>query len=207
MPIRYRSQHLPESRPSGNVPVTGLRVGPVNRLLVLIACLALGAAATAQVYRVVDEDGRVTYTDRPPTEGAEPVEVRVPNTSPPPPSGVFPEPRQEPASEPEVSYLVSVTSPPDETIIPRGPGNFSVSASVSPRLQQGHQLQLLLDGEPRQEPKTSGLWDLTNVFRGEHQLTVAVVNKDGKQLGISEPVTVYVFRPSSNFNRPRPTPK
>lgn len=179
----------------------------MKRLLVLIACLALGAAATAQVYRVVDENGKVTYTDRPPSEGAEPVEIRVPNTSPPPPSSAFPKPDPAPAAEPEASYLVSITAPSNETIIPRGPGNFSVSASVSPRLQQGHKLQLLLDGAPRQEPKTSGLWDLTNVFRGEHQLTVAVVNAKGEQLSTSEPVTVYVFRPSSNFNRPKPTPR
>jgi hypothetical protein len=181
---------------------------PVKRLFILLFCLALGAGAGAQVYRVVDEDGNVTFTDRPPSEDAEPVEVRTPNTTPPPPGNAFPEPPPPPEDEPVPGYSVTITAPADETIIPRGPGNVSVSASVSPALQSGHLLQLLMNGEPREEPQTGGSWDLTNVFRGEQNISVAVVDGDGKRLSESDPVTIFVFRPSTNDRnrRPRPTP-
>ncbi len=182
----------------------------MKHLLILLLCTLLAMTASAQVYRVVDEHGNVTFTDKPPAD-AEPVDIRQPNTSAPPNAAAFPAPPPKPLDDQDAGggYQVAITSPANETIIPRGPGNFSVSASVSPALGGGHMLQLLLDGQPRQEPQGSTSWALTNVFRGEHTLTVAVVDKDGKQLATSGPVTVFVFRPSSNFNnnRPRPTPR
>jgi len=170
--------------------------------------MSLVSAAAAQVYREVDEEGNVTFTDRPQGE-SEAVEIGPTNTAPPPPANVFPDAPEEPANAAGGSYEVAITNPAHETIIPRGPGNFSVSASVSPGLQTGHKLQLLMDGSPRQEPQTGSTWNLTNVFRGEHNLTVAVIDSKGKQLSESEAVTVFVFRPSTNdrSRRPRPTPR
>jgi hypothetical protein len=184
-------------------------IEPVKHLLILLFCTLLGAGASAQVYRVVDENGNVTFTDRPP-ENAERVEVGPTNTAPPPATDLYPTPAPKPAdkADAESGYKVAITAPANETIIPRGPGNFSVTASVTPALGRGHKLQLLLDGQPRQDPQAGGSWALTNVFRGEHNLTVAVIDGDGKQLATSEPVTVFVFRPSSNFrNNNRPTPR
>ncbi len=180
----------------------------MKHLLILLLCTLLGMTASAQVYRVVDEHGNVTFTDKPPAD-AEPVDIRQPNTSTPPNASAFPERPSKAADDADASsaYRVSITAPANETIIPRGPGNFSVSASVSPALGSSDKLQLLLDGQPRQEPQTATTWALTNVFRGEHRLTVAVISKDGKQLATSEPVTVFVFRPSSNFNNNRPAPR
>ena len=46
---------------------------------------------------------------------------------------------------------------------------------------------------------------------GEHNIQVAVIDEEGNQLGISEGIRVFVFRPSTNDrsrNRPpRPTPR
>ena len=56
-----------------------------------------------------------------------------------------------------------------------------------------------MDGSPREEPQTGTSWALTNVFRGSHTIEVAVVDEKGKQLAVSEAITVFVFRPSSNF--------
>jgi hypothetical protein len=168
------------------------------RLLPCLLLLTLSVPAIAQVYKHVDEDGNITFTDQPPPNST-PVEIREPNSSSPPPV-IAPAPAVE-AGEPVIvsGYDIAIISPAMDTIIPRGPGNFSVSASLSPALKDGHQLQLLMDGTPREARQTSPSWALTNVFRGAHELTVAVVDKKGKQISISAPVTVYVFRPSSNF--------
>ena len=175
----------------------------MKHLLILLLCTLLGITASAQVYRVVDEHGNVTYTDRPPEDNAEPVELGPTNTAPPPATDLYPTPPPKAAGDEdkESGYQVAITAPANETIIPRGPGNFSVSASVNPALGRGHRLQLLLDGQPRQEPQTGTSWALTNVYRGEHSITVAVVDGDGQQLATSEPVTVFVFRPSSKFRK------
>lgn len=177
-------------------------------LLILLFCTLLGVPASAQVYRVEDEHGNVTFTDKPPPD-AEPVEIRDTNTTAPPDTTIFPAPAPEPAGEADesVGYQVAITAPANETIIPRGPGNFSVSATVSPALGRDHMLQLMMDGAPREEPQTTTSWALTNVFRGEHSITVSVVDKAGKTLATSEPIKVFVFRPSSNFRNPRPQPR
>jgi hypothetical protein len=182
----------------------------VLRLLLITLIALFPWQAGAQVYKHIDEKGNITFSDQA-APGATPVEINTPNTSRPPSTTAFPTSATTAESDDEaaannIDYKVSITNPADETIIPRGPGNFSLSASVSPSLKSGHTVQLLMDGAPRQEPQTQGNWALTNVFRGEHKLAVAVIDKSGKTLATSEAVTVYVFRPSSN-NRSRKTPR
>ncbi len=175
--------------------------------LLLITLLSLSSnLAHTQVYKHVDEKGNVTFTDQPPPN-ATPVEISAPNTAAPPSGNSYP--KRPPSATPQATgsnYKVTISSPANETIIPRGPGNFTVSVSLSPKLRGGHKLQLLLDGEAREAAQTGSSWALTNVFRGERRLEVAVVDGKGKQLAKSKPIVVFVFRPSSNNNNPRPRP-
>ena len=170
--------------------------------LYLAMLLAVPLAVSAQIYRSVDEQGNVVFSDQPPAAGTEGEKVELPpvNTTP------APEPRPDPAPEEELEeepaapeYGVAITEPANETTIPMGPGNFSVSGVVRPSLAAGHLLQLKMDGEPWGEPQASPAWSLTNVFRGAHDITIAVVDGDGEQLATSEPVRVYVLRPSVHF--------
>ena len=80
-----------------------------------------------------------------------------------------------------------------------GPGNFSISANVSPELKEGAQLQLSMNGTLYGEPQTSGIWLLNNVLRGAHDFSVSVVSSDGKPLAKSSPVRIYVLRPSKLY--------
>jgi hypothetical protein len=181
--------------------------------VLLIALILLGSGqASAQIYKHVDEDGNVTFTDRA-QPNATPVEIRTTNTLSPPSADAYPLPDNEAANEPAaVEYKVTITNPANETIIARGPGNFTVTSSVAPGLSNGERLQLMMDGVPREEANSYGTWPLTGVFRGEHKLEVSVVTQAGEIVSTSEPITVFVFRPSSNFSnkntsRPRPTPR
>jgi len=169
--------------------------------LLITFLLALPMTLSAQIYKTTDEHGNVVYTDAPPStsNSSEKVQLNRTNTSSPPPEVVRPAPPA-PQEEPEETrYSAEITSPPNETTIAMGPGNFTVSAKVRPSLAAGESLQLLIDGAPRGEPQTEPLWNLTNVFRGQHDLTVMVLDADGQPLATSEPVRVYVFRPSTNF--------
>ena len=180
--------------------------------LLLFFAVLLPTLAAAQVYKHVDEEGNVTFSDQPAPD-AERIEINQTNTTAPPPANLYPSPPPPEPTDTAPAYELAITSPANETIIPRGPGNFSVTASVSPSLEGGHLLQLMMDGEPREGPQRNTSWNLTNVFRGEHTIQVAVFDSDGKQLNISEGIKVFVFRPSINdANRgpgnrpPRPTP-
>jgi len=173
------------------------------RILLLAALLLLPQLGAAQIYKTTDEHGNVSYSDTPPVSGqAEEIKIRETNSTPPPDIIEPLDPAPDEAA-PDVAadpgYSVAITSPANETTIPMGPGNFSVSAAVKPALEAGAQLQLFVDGSPSGDPQTSSSWALTNVFRGAHDLTVAVVDRKGEQLAESAPVRVYVLRPSVNF--------
>jgi hypothetical protein len=175
----------------------------MTRLLIILLFLALPLSAPAKIYRTVDEQGNVVFTDEPPPAGAESEEVTLPqiNTTPPPEPrpDLAPEPN-EPAEEPAATeYGVAITDPSDETTIPMGPGNFTVSGVVRPSLGSGHKVQLFMDGVAQGDPQTTPSWQLTNVFRGAHDLTIAVIDGEGNQLAVSDPVRVYVLRPSVNY--------
>ena len=168
----------------------------VRYAFLLLAIVSLQVSAQA-IYRTTDADGNVVFTDAPPAgvEASERIENPQVNSMPPP--ALMPAPERDSADEPTEpqGYEVSIVSPPNETTIPNGPGNFSVSADVAPGLAPGDNLQLYMDGVPWGEPQGSGIWQLTNVFRGEHSLNVGVIDASGDTVTMSSPVTVFVFRP------------
>lgn len=170
--------------------------------LTLILLLTLPVALSAQIYKTTDSQGNVVYTDKPSaaSSSAEEVKLHTTNTAPPPPDIPRPAPMAitpTDASE-QLGYTVEIAVPTTETTIPMGPGNFLLTANVQPPIAGDEMLQLHMDGIPWGDPQTSSSWGLTNIFRGEHNFTVSVVDADGSPLVSSEPVRVYVMRPSVN---------
>lgn len=168
-------------------------------LLLLISLFSTGVLAQ-QIYKTTDEHGNVIFTDSPPatSTSAERVELPETNTTPATPIPPRPKPKPTPEEPQSPGFSVAITVPANETTIPMGPGNFSVNAEVEPALGVGASLQLYMDGIPWGKPQQGKSWALTNVFRGAHDITVGVVDEEGQQLAGSEPVRVYVLRPSIN---------
>jgi len=174
----------------------------MTRYLALALLLIAPFLAAESIYRTTDKDGNVIFTDAPPADAgsAEPVGLQRTNTAPPPPERPDLQTDEgEKSTAEEAPYSVTITSPASETSIPMGPGNFTVRVRIDPPLQKYESLQLFMDGEPRGGPQASVIWDLTNVFRGAHDITVGVLDRDGETLATSAPVRVYVHRPSVNF--------
>lgn len=174
----------------------------MRALLLLAMLLACFSSMADSIYRTTDADGNVVFTDAPTATSrpAEAVDVQRTNTIAPIQITPLPE-TNAPGAEGAVAplYTVTITSPANETSFPMGPGNFSVSVSVRPALKKYEGLQLFLNGVPWGTPQRDTMWDLINVFRGQQDLTVAVVNNAGETLAMSPPVRVFVHRPSSNF--------
>lgn len=179
------------------------------RFVMLSLLLVAPLIAAQGIYRTTDEDGNVVFTDAP-SDGAaaERVGLNPTNTAPPPPTPTPKEPSSNGSDKQTgdaavARYQVVISKPANETTIPMGPGNFSVTAGIVPSLRRYDSLQLFMDGEPWGEPQASKIWDLTNVFRGAHDITVGVIDSAGETVAMSKPIRVYVQRPSVNFrNRP-----
>ncbi len=174
-----------------------LRAASLLAWFTITASVAVGQ----QIYKTTDEHGNVIFTDQPPASTSSSQPVDLPQTNITPATPVRPSPTPEPIPEepaaPELS--VAITVPANETTIPMGPGNFSVTVDVKPGLDSSSQLQLYMDGVPWGDPQRGTSWALTNVFRGAHDITVAVVDEGGKHLAGSDPIRVYVLRPSINM--------
>lgn len=155
--------------------------------------------AQAQIYKYRDSNGNVVFSDkRPPgtvEDGVEEITLPATNSTRVPDTAA-PSPQTETPSPVDVDYQTSIIEPADGSTIPMGPGNFVVSASISPTLAGGEQLQLIVDGSPAGTPQRSSAWELQNVYRGKHTLVVQRLDGNGDPIDRSDAITVYVLRPS-----------
>jgi hypothetical protein len=161
-------------------------------------CNVMAGPAIAEVYKHVNPDGSVEFTDIPSNVGQKPVEVAPPSTYSPPPL-----PDTRPAAKPALAQYesVSITKPADDETLRSNNGALSVSASSSPGLQGGDAFLLLMDGNTAGENK-SGQFNLSNVDRGSHTLTVQIV-REGEVVSQSQSITVHLHRASTQKQTPQ----
>jgi hypothetical protein len=174
------------------------------RALILLTALLAATAGATDVYRWVDADGQAHYSDqwRP---GAEKIRIQEsPGYSSPQAA-----PRQAgdagagPAATAQGYELLEITSPAQEEVLWNIEGQLRVSLRMNPPLRPGHDLRLLLDGNPQEMPAGSTEIQLTDVFRGVHTLKAEVANEAGTVL-IASPTTTFMVRQTSIQNPSRP---
>ncbi|MEO1320983.1 MAG: DUF4124 domain-containing protein, partial [Pseudomonadota bacterium] len=170
---------------------------------VFIVCslLLCATAAAQQVYRWVDENGVVHYSDQPPpNDGAETVELDVPEGFSNPAQRIARGEstrrainRDDDVLEAVGSYRrATITTPEPQQVLWNIATNLSVSMTLEPALAGSHRIQWLLDGQPIGEPVLGLQTTLTPVFRGTHTLTANVVDSQGTTVFSTAPVTFYV---------------
>ncbi|PYC23592.1 DUF4124 domain-containing protein [Aquipseudomonas alcaligenes] len=177
----------------------------------LTACLlcALALPAVAQIYKYTDANGNTVFTNQPPEgQAAETVELPPTNTvqAQPVESAA---PTDAPAASAQPYGVLALTDLPSEEALRANNGTFSVGVQIDPRLQPGHSLRLLLDGQPYGQPSNVPRLQLVNVDRGEHSLAVEVLS-GGQSLQRSASVTFTVQRVNTSspaLRPPPPTPK
>ncbi|MDZ7645279.1 MAG: DUF4124 domain-containing protein [Woeseiaceae bacterium] len=176
----------------------------MHKFRILVAgCLLLAGAASAQkVYKWVDEDGVVHYSDQP-RPGAEEIELpRSRSTvSPRPPAPASAAAASRAAEEPAASAnepfsyeSLSFSSPTAEETLWNIGGTLSVSLNVQPSLRSGDRVRVYFDGEQQQ---VSGLsFQLEEVWRGTHNLQAEIVDRNGQLMIRTEPLRFYVQQTS-----------
>ena len=157
-------------------------------LLAFFCWTTLGVAG--DVYKTVDENGNVTYTDKPIGPNSEKITVEEPISVP----RVIPQPRTIKVSPPPgpQSYKVIMTYPTPELHLNPGTFDLPIQVSTEPNVHPDHKLVVLDNGEP-----IEGML-IEYIIRGSHVIQAQVVDAKGKVLGSSDPVNVYVHRPSIN---------
>ena len=169
--------------------------------------LVSAAASAVPVWRWVDENGVVHYSDRP-VPGAERIELEsaqsfsstrprlVPNAAP---AGAAETPREQ-----AVDYTrIDVVSPSQQQTLWNIGGTLNVAVELEPPLQSGHALDVYLDGQRRNLNATSQQLTVPEVHRGVHTMQVAVIDESGNEVVRSLAVTFMVQATSiQNPNNP-----
>ncbi|MDC0663122.1 DUF4124 domain-containing protein [Marinobacter sp. SS21] len=167
------------------------------RLGVLVGLLAFSAApATAEIYRQVDAQGNVTYSDEP-SSGAETIEVRPVTTITLPKLEAIatPSPDTPAAPERESYQRLRFVAPGNNDAFHSGSGDVEFRVSSAPALKQGHKFEITLDGQPVGQSH-SGSVMVRNVYRGTHTAQVHIVDENGIRVKTGDSVTFTIHRPS-----------
>lgn len=166
-------------------------------LTTLIALsLAAPALHAATVYKKVDENGNIIFSDSP-MDDSEAMDVPPVPTMKLDKIKVPPRTDNNKKAEKPVNYhSVAITAPEQDATFWNNGGNVTISVQVSPSLKRNHKLQLLLNGEKRAGPSASTSFSFSNLFRGSYNAVAQVVDDKGNVLGTSPAITFHIKQAS-----------
>ena len=191
--------------------------GMIWALWVLLAVtLPLAAAAEGEIYRVVDEDGNVTFTDQRPSDSAQPmdlpplsvIESAIEQTEEAPSAATSEEeePRAPTPRELRSQYRdFRITQPAQEETFWGTANTVVVAWGASQPPLSDMSARLYVDGTPQDVP-AAGNVSLT-LDRGEHTVYAELLDARKRRIVTTERVTFFVHQASVNFNRPAVSPR
>ncbi|EGT3626803.1 DUF4124 domain-containing protein [Morganella morganii] len=163
------------------------------RSLTLIGLVLFSMLAQATVYKWVDKDGKVHYSDEP-QPNAQVVELKEKTLN----QIALPLPKTDSNNANQaiesIQYKVNITSPAEEETVRDNNGDFDVVATITPELKSQYLMVLKLDGNPIGQPQIGGTFKLKNIDRGEHTLVVDALTQNGKVFASSSPRKIFLHQ-------------
>ena len=171
----------------------------MKTLLTLASVTLLLATPTswAEVYRHVDAQGNVTFSDEP-MKGSEAVKVKPVTTItlPKPETVREPQKLRKEVERKGASYdKLAFAYPQDDQAFHSGNGTVTFQIQSTPGLKPGHKYEITLDGQPVGQ-STSGSVTVPNIDRGTHNAVAHIVDRNGVQVKTGQPIRFTVHRPS-----------
>ncbi|MDH5433989.1 MAG: DUF4124 domain-containing protein [Gammaproteobacteria bacterium] len=192
-------------------------------ILTIALIFSTGLLADKKVYRWVDEAGNVHFSDVPVEGGKEitlkgvssisndnartgPLDLsKLPNKGQQPKNlpaskdskfNSFQDSEKKEAAKQladEVYEEVKITSPEDESAVRNNAAIVEISASVKPKLFEGHTLVFELDGKEVENESGGFKVTVENVEYGDHSVRVKVVDELGVTIEQSKSVKFYLL--------------
>ncbi|MCL6269221.1 DUF4124 domain-containing protein [Sansalvadorimonas sp. 2012CJ34-2] len=177
--------------------------GLIRLLTAGISILLVTFAVNAEVYKVIDENGNVTYTNKKAEtkSNTAPVELGPIQTIPAP--KITPS-KTKPRTKAETFYKsIEITYPLEQETY-QNPESIAVTLKSTPPLGPGHRYRLSINGKTFNEGKTPQ-FVMDYPDRGSYTIKAEILNAKGKSLISSSPRTIFVHR--SRVNAPKPQSK
>lgn len=178
-------------------------------LLMILFAFSLVITASelaAQVYKVVDKDGNVTFTDRPPADDAIPMDLPPISVIETPDYGATPgAANNDPAVDAEGEEVslrslrntyrgFAIVSPQQEDSLWGPDGPVSIVWSAPAALKEGMQVTISLNGN-KQKPTTDRMIVVTDLPRGEFIISAVLTDSRNRTIATAAPVTFFVRQP------------
>jgi hypothetical protein len=161
---------------------------------------AAAAAADDAVYRYVDADGVVHYTDRAPDKHARPIHLAPVSGSRPTKKTVFYSPE---ALRAAARFAVRVESPTPDQRVEAGRAPVVAAASVMPALVQGFHLVYQVDGHAVGSPVDALSVQLPVLEPGSHELLIVLLDGHGREVARSTPADFHIAGTKLASNAPK----
>jgi hypothetical protein len=188
---------LPSSLQAGaSIAMLGTMKNKIVNSLLMFSLIA-SQAASAGLYKGLDAEGNVVYSDTPFEEAEE---------FTPPPLSVMDKPKVEPDRKADVEeqpaefkYLsFDIVSPENNQTIRNEP-DVTVTLNLKPGLnsEQGHNVWMLVDGNPVIKKSQSLVFNLGRLERGAHKLQAQIRDKQGKIVVRTRVSVVFIHQTSA----------
>lgn len=159
--------------------------------------ICLSSAHAQEIYKVVNKDGSVTYTDKP-AANAQPVELGPDNRMSLPPVPVVKPTDSAQVKENKPKPSIKVIAPAPEATVRNNSGNITIAANVTNADKQGNYQLFINDQKVMEQSKP--IFYLNGINRGAHTFYIAHTDNTGKTLASSSPQTFYLHQASRLIN-------
>jgi hypothetical protein len=165
----------------------------MRKLLFTLMSVVCTVAAAATVYKWVDENGVVHYSDQP-HENAQKVELKAPQTysAPKGPTGPA-QPTRNPVPKTASAYQSCAVSEPASEQVYENTSTVTAGVTAQPGIRPGDTAIVTLDGQRVPGvPANGGQFTISPVDRGSHSIQMTVQDASGATVCSSSAVTFYV---------------
>jgi len=166
----------------------------MKKLVIFIVLLLTAKSALAEVYRWVDKNGKVHYSDEPPkNKQAEKVELQEligyknENAS-------VSAPKLDSTQKAKKYKKCNITSPKNDEIIRGHKRNVTINWTCPVKLQEGHAFRVKLDGKAVSTSRSQA-FTVKDVALGAHKVSVEIVSEKGKRIKTVGGVTFTALLP------------
>jgi len=167
------------------------------RVLLFTLMWICSVATAATVYRWVDDNGVVHYSDQP-HENAQKVPLKAPQTyTAPKAPPVSVQPSQGNSQKPGPAYQSCGFSEPTQDQMFMNTDTVTAGVTSQPAVRPGDTAVVTLDGQQVPGvPPSGGQFTISPIDRGTHLLQMTIKDQNGATVCSSPAVTFHVHQPS-----------
>ncbi|MHC9511549.1 DUF4124 domain-containing protein [Kangiella sp. M94] len=159
--------------------------------LLMISSVWLSAADATVLYKKVDKDGKVTYTDKP-SDDAVMITVQTDQNQ-----------QQSESNRDEISdsksyEVFSIDSPSNSEKVYSHDGSVNIVIGITPQVQPSHSIRLHMDGVQVGQDQKIPYFNLRDVDNGTYELLAIVIDDETQQIVQTSKAVTFHLLPTSN---------